>query len=104
MPAAPAPQLTITLDDPETIALLHGYRAFIASEDGIDDCSIEDAATGLIAGCLDGHQRFEVWLKQNPESVSNNLVKLDDVRQVRARPAAIAQVDAETPRRARRAG
>ena len=98
--SANTPPLTITLDDPDTIALLLGYQAFIASEDGIGECSLDDAAIGLIAGCLDGHSRFSNWRKANPDAATN-LVRLDTVRR---RPALLAPepTEAAAPRRAAR--
>jgi hypothetical protein len=52
--------ITVTIDDPATIQLLTRYRQFIAQEDNAEG-TLDQAAEGLILGCLDEHHRFNVW-------------------------------------------
>lgn len=59
-----AKQLTITVTDPATIELLAQYRRFIESEDGTKG-TITEVVEGLIVGCMDDHQRFAMWRRNN---------------------------------------
>lgn len=60
--------ITITITDPDTIALLRSYRRFIGEVDQVSGpVTLSDAAEGLVIGCLDEHQRFRAWQQRNKE-------------------------------------
>jgi hypothetical protein len=52
--------ITVKIDDPATIQLLARYRQFISQEDHVEG-TLDQAAEGLILGCLDEHHRFNAW-------------------------------------------
>jgi hypothetical protein len=55
-------QLTITIDDPDTILLLKKYRRFISQEDAVDG-TMDQIAEGLILTMLDDNGRFADWVR-----------------------------------------
>lgn len=57
--------ITVTITDPATIQLLARYRQFIAQEDQVEG-TLDQAAEGLILGCLDEHDRFNTWCHDQP--------------------------------------
>jgi len=57
--------ITVTITDPATIQLLARYRQFIAQEDQVEG-TLDQAAEGLILGCLDEHHRFNTWCQDQP--------------------------------------
>lgn len=57
--------ITVTIDDAATIQLLARYRQFIAQEDLVEG-TLDQAAEGLILGCLDEHHRFNAWCQDQP--------------------------------------
>ena len=57
-------QLTITLDDPDTIALLREYSRFIEQADAAQG-TIDQVAEGLILMYLDEHGDFVQWRRAN---------------------------------------
>lgn len=64
--------LTITIDDPETIAQLRQYRQFIEHETGAEG-TVDQAAEGLILTCLDEYPEFAAWKrKTRPTLVTSN--------------------------------
>lgn len=52
--------LTITISDPETIALLDRYKKYVGEIDGVRG-TIDQLAEGLMLGSLDLHNRFQRW-------------------------------------------
>ncbi len=52
--------LTITISDPDTIALLQKYQRFIEQTDSVDG-SLDQIAEGLILGSIDEHPQFTQW-------------------------------------------
>lgn len=58
--------ITVVIDDPATIQLLAKYRQFIAQEDFVEG-TLDQAAEGLLLGCLDEHHRFNTWCKNQPD-------------------------------------
>lgn len=71
-----AASLTLTFNDPQTIALLLQYSRFL-HEEGIEG-TLQEAAAGLVVGSLDENHRFNSWAKANkPEPAA--AVKLHNV-------------------------
>lgn len=65
--------LTIKLNDPDTIAILQHYSLFISLHDGVDG-TLEQAAEGLILGCLDEHTRFVKWKQGLDAEPARNVI------------------------------
>lgn len=61
--------LTITISDPETVALLCRYEQYVDQVDGVLG-TIDQLAEGLMLGSLDQHQRFWQWSNANAEEVA----------------------------------
>jgi hypothetical protein len=59
-----ADKLTVTFDDPDTLRLLMQYRQYL-HEEGVDG-TLQEAAAGLIVGCLDENRQFARWAKDRP--------------------------------------
>ena len=55
--------LTITISDPETIALLDRYKEYVGKIDGVRG-TIDQLAEGLMLGSLDLHNRFQRWSRE----------------------------------------
>lgn len=67
------PALTLTFNDPQTIALLLQYKQFLQQE-GIDG-TLQEVAAGLIVGSMDENPAFTRWTKQN-KLTRNNVTPL----------------------------
>lgn len=59
-------QLTITINDPETILKLQRYRQFLAEEDVVDG-SMDQIAEGMMLGHMGDHDRFLDWCVSNAQ-------------------------------------
>lgn len=65
--------LTLTFNDPQTIALLLQYKQYLQQE-GIDG-TLQEVAAGLIVGSMDENPAFTRWTKQN-KALPNNVTTL----------------------------
>ncbi|MCD0253124.1 hypothetical protein JWH16_04545 [Xanthomonas campestris pv. campestris] len=59
-----AATLTLTFNDPQTIALLLQYSKFLKQEEGLDG-TLQEIAAGLVVGSLDENISFTQWSKAN---------------------------------------
>lgn len=86
-----AASLTLTFDDPQTVALLLQYSQFIRQEDGVEG-TLQEVAAGLVVGCLDEHHRFAKWAKEN-RAASGLPTSGDNVRHLPAPKPATERPD-----------